>query len=165
MTESEKRKAYRREWAKRKYASDPEMHRAYAQEQHHKHRANKLAAMKIYREKNAEAIKAQQKEWRSKNKETIRRNNLKRIGFTPELFDELVAYQNGLCAICDAALSDLPSKHVHADHCHTTSEPRGILCHHCNSAIGLLKEDKRLLKKAEEYLDMPPVQRMKRRKQ
>lgn len=164
MPESEKRKAYRNEWAKKKYAADPEAHRAYAREQREKHKEKHREANAAYRAKNRESIRAQQKQWRDANKEKIRRNNLRRIGFTPELFEEMLAHQNGFCAVCAADLTKLASKQVHADHCHRTGSARGILCHHCNSALGLLREDPALFQKAIDYLAEPTAETMKRRK-
>lgn len=61
--------------------------------------------------------------------------------------------QNNMCAICgDSFLT-----HKFAiDHCHTTGTFRGLLCRPCNSAIGLLKEDKRVLVQAIRYLKHDP---------
>ncbi len=39
------------------------------------------------------------------------------------------------------------------DHDHTTGEVRGLLCHNCNRAIGLLREDPERLRRAIEYLE------------
>lgn len=164
MPESEERKAYRREWARRAYAENPEKFQSYARDQHQKHNEKKRAASAKYRAENRDKIRAKQKLWRDANKDTLRRNNLKRIGFTPELFDEMMRQQGGLCAVCSVDLAQLPSKRVHADHCHTTNQARGILCHHCNSALGLLREDPQLFKRAVEYLEEPTSIKMKRRR-
>lgn len=161
MPESEKSKARRAAWAKAAYAADPEKFRAYAREQRHKHKDKYKEKAAAYRAANKERLRAQNRMWREANPDKLRRNNLKRIGYTPELFDELLAAQNGLCAICDADLSAMPSKNVHADHCHTTLEPRGILCHHCNSAIGLLGESPERMMRAIAYLDEPTMKRRK----
>jgi len=40
----------------------------------------------------------------------------------------------------------------HFDHAHKTGKFRGLLCHNCNTAIGLLKENPQLLTKAITYL-------------
>jgi len=79
-------------------------------------------------------------------------------GFTPELFAFTRLLQGDKCAICDADLSALPSKHVHADHCHATRTPRGVLCHWCNAALGQFKDDPLRLKRALDYLEAPPAQ-------
>lgn len=165
MPESEKRKAYRNEWAKKKYASDPEAHRAYAREQYEKHKEKHREANAAYRAKNRDRIRAQQKEWRDANKETVKRNNLKLSCFTPELLKEVLEFQGHRCAICADNLRPRPVKHTHADHCHATKEPRGVLCTQCNTALGLFKDDPARLQKAIEYLEQPTVLKLKRRKQ
>lgn len=38
------------------------------------------------------------------------------------------------------------------DHCHGTGKIRGLLCHNCNRALGLLQDDVETLRKAIEYL-------------
>jgi hypothetical protein len=39
------------------------------------------------------------------------------------------------------------------DHCHTTGNVRGLLCHNCNRGIGLLKELPSNFIKAIKYLE------------
>jgi hypothetical protein len=63
---------------------------------------------------------------------------LKPLGFTIELFENLLKAQGNACAVCGSSFEGVPSKRIHADHCHDTQTPRGILCHHCNTIEGLL---------------------------
>jgi hypothetical protein len=71
-------------------------------------------------------------------------------GLEPKEYDELLFKQNNGCAIC----AEKPkTKSLHVDHCHTTGTVRGLLCHGCNTAIGLLKEDKDIMQKAIKYLE------------
>lgn len=163
MAESEARKAYRREWAKQKYADEPEKHRAYAREQHEKHKAKRRVANAKYREENKERIYAQNKVWRDANKDTVRRNNLKLACFTPELMEQVLTFQDYKCAICGDDLRSRPSKQTHADHCHDTKTPRGVLCTQCNTGMGLLRDDPERLQKAIDYLNQPTIEKMKRR--
>jgi hypothetical protein len=51
----------------------------------------------------------------------------------------------------------LPVRHVHADHCHESGAPRGVLCHWCNTGIGGLKDSVELLRAAIAYLENPPL--------
>lgn len=39
------------------------------------------------------------------------------------------------------------------DHCHASGTIGKLLCHNCNRALGLLKDDAALLRKAANYLD------------
>ena len=71
-------------------------------------------------------------------------------GLEPKEYDELLSKQNNVCAICGEKPK---TKSLHVDHCHTTGSVRGLLCHGCNTAIGLLKEDKDIMQKAIKYLE------------
>lgn len=75
---------------------------------------------------------------------------LKKFGMTPESHAAMLAAQGGVCLICK---NPQPSRRALAvDHCHTTKRVRGLLCSNCNTAIGLLKDDVRLLESAIAYL-------------
>jgi hypothetical protein len=39
------------------------------------------------------------------------------------------------------------------DHCHSSGEVRGLLCHNCNRALGLLKDSVDSLMRAARYLE------------
>lgn len=54
------------------------------------------------------------------------------------------------CEICGAAST--PRRRLGFDHDHATGEVRGVLCSKCNSALGLLGDDPRLIRAAAEYL-------------
>jgi hypothetical protein len=55
--------------------------------------------------------------------------------------------QGGLCAICG---DDGPLEY---DHNHVTGEPRGALCHGCNSGLGFFRDDPKRLRAAIRYLE------------
>lgn len=38
------------------------------------------------------------------------------------------------------------------DHCHATGQLRGLICHKCNSALGMAKDDPKILENAAAYL-------------
>ena len=44
------------------------------------------------------------------------------------------------------------NKSLHIDHCHDSGKVRGLLCHGCNTAIGLFKENIDTMLKAIKYL-------------
>lgn len=67
----------------------------------------------------------------------------------PESLKRVMEGDRDHCWICNTEIS---GKNKHLDHNHTTLVARGWLCHSCNVAIGLLKEDPVLFKKALEYL-------------
>jgi DNA-directed RNA polymerase subunit RPC12/RpoP len=84
-------------------------------------------------------------------KKTREWNRLKLTGFTPNDFEEKLAEQNNKCAICGT--EDPGATNWHADHDHKTGQKRGILCHKCNTGLGLLKDDIDILCSAIEYLN------------
>lgn len=59
---------------------------------------------------------------------------------------DLLNKQNNLCSICKQ------EKQLYVDHNHETGEVRGLLCHKCNSGIGMLEDNPELTQRATEYL-------------
>lgn len=68
-----------------------------------------------------------------------------------EDYNNLFTKQNGCCAICKIDQQALKKK-LFVDHCHKTSKVRGLLCHKCNFAIGLLSDSTDLLAVTIKYL-------------
>jgi len=91
------------------------------------------------------------KQYRLNNKEKIRAWNKKRNpGWDINRYNEYVELQDNQCAICgtnEPGLSDWS-----ADHCHTTNQPRGLLCVRCNSGLGYFKDNPEYLQSAIDYL-------------
>lgn len=131
---------------------------------------------KTWREKNADVLKQKKKEYyertkdennarrrqdrtdnpdKYKNKDirgkSTRQNRLKN-GFTDALLAQRFVEQEYCCALCLVSFSELPSHKVHADHCHKTGIARGILCWHCNAALGQFKDNLPAVERAVEYL-------------
>lgn len=72
---------------------------------------------------------------------------------TPEEFDRMLTAQDGVCAICGGAQTIQRAKgRLFIDHCHAAGKIRGLLCHHCNVAIGSLRDDPRIAVRAAAYL-------------
>lgn len=74
-----------------------------------------------------------------------------------EAYNQLFKFQNECCAICKQPESvvDPKSKKVRrlsVDHCHETGRVRGLLCHNCNRAIGLLKDNVAIIDNIKAYL-------------
>lgn len=79
-----------------------------------------------------------------------------RYGLTLEQYNEMLAKQQGLCAICqepETAKKNGKIKSLSVDHCHKTGKVRGLLCHACNTGIGSFKEDLNLLNSVKHYLE------------
>lgn len=89
-------------------------------------------------------------------------HTVKRHGLTYAQIEEIVREQGG-CAICK---TDKPAekKGWHVDHDHSCCAAgwscekcrRGVLCHRCNSGLGLFLDRADLLRAAADYLDVAP---------
>ena len=81
-----------------------------------------------------------------------REGNLKhRYGIDQKQYDEILESQNHQCKICGTKHSGY--KPLHVDHCHNSTRVRGLLCKKCNTSLGLLKEDPKIMVNAILYLD------------
>lgn len=73
----------------------------------------------------------------------------KKYGITPQEYEQRLASQGGVCAICKQP----PAGKDHAvDHCHSTGAVRGILCSKCNTGLGQFQDSPELLLNAVAYL-------------
>jgi hypothetical protein len=84
-----------------------------------------------------------------------RKQVLKRYGLTLTTYEELLATQGYVCAICKTSNSYVmngKSRALDIDHDHTTGQVRGALCSNCNRGIGLFKDNPEVLANALEYL-------------
>ena len=112
--------------------------------------------LKDYRVKNAEAIKkadAKRKadpSKRARDSKTKAKSILKKkYGITLDQKELMLRDQNNACAICQKRLS---MESAVVDHSHKTGVVRGLLCAHCNSGIGFMKDSIPSLEAAIGYL-------------
>ena len=73
-------------------------------------------------------------------------------GIDQEDYEFLLACQGGVCAICKKPTTRKDTDRLCIDHNHKTGKVRGLLCHRCNTGIGMLQDDPKLLLKAITYL-------------
>lgn len=88
-------------------------------------------------------------------REYFRTYHLAERGMTAETYDELLNAQDGVCAICrepETLVRRGRVERLTVDHDHETDVVRGLLCHRCNTAVGLLRDDPDLLRAAILYL-------------
>jgi hypothetical protein len=91
---------------------------------------------------------------REQSRASQKRWSLQKLyGLTVERYEALLAAQDGKCAICGTTDPGNGHSRMPVDHDHGTGRVRGLLCHPCNQAIGLLGDDMELLKKAIHYLE------------
>ena len=84
---------------------------------------------------------------------------LKRLyGITVEQYENMLAQQDGKCAICGSKDSysrtyktTKVSKFA-VDHCHASGKVRGLLCTRCNRALGLIGDNYEAALRMVEYL-------------
>jgi len=73
-------------------------------------------------------------------------------------YRKLFKAQKGRCAICKQPQTEIfgktgEIKRLCVDHCHKTNRVRGLLCSHCNRALGKMQDSKELLQAAIDYLN------------
>jgi hypothetical protein len=96
--------------------------------------------------------KAYQKREKSKQTAKVRArwDGLKRkYGITREEYEARYNNNEGCCEICNDWCEILV-----VDHNHTTNEVRGLLCHTCNSGIGMFKESLEVINRAKKYMEL-----------
>lgn len=71
-----------------------------------------------------------------------------KYGLSASDYNRMFAQQSGVCAICRE-----PDRKLVVDHDHKTDRVRALLCSHCNSAIGFLRESPLLARAAATYLE------------
>lgn len=135
-----------REWR----AANPERAKESAREQNKAWRENnkehRLKYERKYREENIDQIREYNARWhrenRANNPEKVRAMHLKSLyGLTSEQYNQMLAGQNGHCAVCSRTPDEEHHKVLHIDHDHTTGLVRGLLCSRCNTGYGLLGEN------------------------
>ena len=75
----------------------------------------------------------------------------RQYGITLEQYNDMLEKQDYKCAICNDE-DEVEGRRLAIDHCHTSGKIRGLLCGKCNRAIGLLKDNTKLLTNAIKYL-------------
>ncbi|MEF2052973.1 endonuclease VII domain-containing protein [Pseudomonas aeruginosa] len=75
----------------------------------------------------------------------------KRYGMTVEQYEQMSAAQDHKCAICHNP--ETQHRRLAVDHCHATGRVRALLCQSCNTALGKLRDDPSLMRRAAEYIE------------
>lgn len=78
-------------------------------------------------------------------------------GITERDYRVMLEEQNHKCYLCGSE-GFLIGKNNHSeklavDHCHATGKVRKLLCHNCNRALGLMKDNPVLLRLAADYVE------------
>ncbi len=105
-------------------------------------------------EKAKKSHKKSQKKYNNSEKGLYfrQKTNLKKFNMTPEDRNNMVIEQKNRCKICGCLLDQRKIRSP-IDHNHKTKIVRGILCNHCNTLIGLSKDNPYILINAIRYLE------------
>lgn len=76
----------------------------------------------------------------------------KHYNLTLEEHDQLSSDQTQQCAMCGTTTPQGRYGVFHTDHCHDTGILRGLLCHSCNTGLGLLGDNLAGIMEAAHYL-------------
>jgi len=80
----------------------------------------------------------------------VRSRLKKRYGLTLAQYNDMLASQGGVCAICRRQCES--GRNLAVDHDHRTGEVRGLLCRLCNQAIGQFRDNPITIWRALEYV-------------
>ena len=112
-----------------------------------------IAKQKEYRQ--AEEYKERDRAYRQKESYKQRRKDKdyqNKYGITLDEYNDMLHSQEGCCKICGVHHTNVHFGLV-VDHNHLTGEVRGLLCGKCNTGIGNLQDDIKILKEAIKYLE------------
>ena len=79
----------------------------------------------------------------------------KLYGMTIEQYELRLIEQGSRCAVCPQLAVHEKHGVLHVDHDHKTGTIRGLLCHKCNTALGLADDSPDRLKALAAYLEKP----------
>jgi hypothetical protein len=122
------------------YADNRERILERQRERYAEHREERAAKRRQFYAENRERLNEDR---RRAHRKTL----LAGYGLTPEAFADLLAIQDGRCAICRG-----PMVKPCVDHDHETGLVRGILCDPCNRGLGCFADDRERLQRALAYL-------------
>lgn len=116
-------------------AAEPDRFKQYDKNSYYRNRDKKLKRSKDYRQDHPDRVL---------------NGVLKvRYGISLEDYKAKLEAQGGVCAICKGPSG---KKRYNVDHNHKSGKTRGLLCGHCNTMIGLARENIEFLKAAISYL-------------
>ncbi len=112
--------------------------------------------------KRADAVDGYNKQCKECQKPVNRRRYfLRKFNITVEEYDTHLANQKGLCWLCEKPETSVNKfgevKMLAVHHCHKTGQVICLLCYRCNTALGMLNDDFRLLEKAARLMARFPV--------
>lgn len=142
--EMQKHREYMREWTQKNRDRLSEERRAKrASPEGDKIRARQRER---YHKRRDVILPKNRQRWKERSDEIKIKVRKSKYGVTAEQYDQMMLAQNECCDLCGK------KRRLCIDHNHQTKAVRALLCHPCNTAIGLLKEDPELMWRAIEYV-------------
>lgn len=125
-----------------RYRTEPAYRRARLDE--------RLRYVARYRDK----LNSKRREWDASHPEWVRDQRLRHFrGITLKQFNEMLAHQDGRCAICRRTLAETGQRRPFSvDHDHATGRVRGLLCARCNTYVGYLEKNAELRDAVSNYI-------------
>ena len=80
-------------------------------------------------------------------KEAHKKRRIK-YGLSIEQYEQMLVDQNHQCYICNDETK------LVVDHCHESGKVRGLLCNHCNTMLGLARDNPAILRLAAKYIEL-----------
>ena len=121
--------------------------------------SDELETRKENYKQNKQRYKDAAKKWKKNNPESVkisyRKTWVRRYGITWDEYVNLYNFQEGKCVLCGMfgkLFAENKRDLLVVDHCHFTKRVRGLLCHSCNTGIGMLKESPEIMMNAISYL-------------
>ena len=81
---------------------------------------------------------------------------LRKYNIDTTRYKEMLEEQDSLCKLCHTEGWTMAEHHklkLVVDHCHTTGKVRGLLCHNCNRALGLLQDNPQVMRRCVDYIE------------
>lgn len=129
------------------YNRDPSISKKYIKSEKGRKWLNDYRKTEVYRDVQNRYVR---KDYQ-KNKDWYVERNLKHnYNLSLDDYKELIESQNNQCYIC---LKPPKNKMLCVDHNHETGLVRKLLCHGCNTALGLVNENPEVLKNMIKYIE------------
>lgn len=144
-----------------------ECRKDYRKESYAQNADRERTKQRAYKNKDIQHSRDIQNTWRRNNPERVRAIKLRIYGLTPERWESIFNLQGRKCAGCGTTEPKIGQWTIDHDHaccpeiCKSCGEcVRGILCHPCNRALGLLGDRKTVLLNMAGYLENPPAKQV-----
>lgn len=132
---------------------DPKRHAEHQRLYREQNRDRIAAQRRAYREANRDVIAAKKAAYHRRNRDAeLARMRENKYGISSPRYRELLAAQDGRCALCRELLIFGRGRSA-VDHDHKTGQIRGVLCGRCNTALGKFGDDPARLRRAAEYVE------------